>query len=296
MVQRPIVRHRGTHDALCQRIRRIGLRQTQPQHVACRFDRDHAGQCLQGLRGGRTVHADQQAVALAAGPQLIDRAAEHQLSLMDDLHVIAHHLDLRQDVGGQNHAVLATQLLDQRTDITNLDRIESTRRLVQHYHHRAMDDGLGDAHALLVTGRQVLAQSLAHIVQAGTFLGIRHGARHPATRHAMHAGRERQHLVHGQFLVQRRRFRQVADQRLGFPGVFHDVDTANPDRARGRREVSGQHFHGGGLARTIGTQKTQHLTLAQVEVHVAHHGIGSVDTRQVAHLDGYCIHCRFRFF
>src|ERR1043166_6882454 len=82
-----------------------------------------------------------------------DRITVDQAALMHDLHAIADAFHLRQNMRRQDHAVRAAELADQRADLADLVRIEPHRRLVENDHVRAVHDGLGDAHALLIAAR-----------------------------------------------------------------------------------------------------------------------------------------------
>src|SRR3546814_2256315 len=73
-----------------------------------------------------------------------DLTVKYQLALVEDLHVVAHHFDFRQDMRGKNDAMFTAQLLDQRTNIANLDRIKTDGRLVQNHYHGIVDNGLGN--------------------------------------------------------------------------------------------------------------------------------------------------------
>ena len=63
--------------------------------------------------------------------------------------------DLGQDVGRQDHRVLAGQRLDERADLGDLLGVEPDGRLVEDQHVRVGDQRLGQAHALAVALRQL---------------------------------------------------------------------------------------------------------------------------------------------
>ena len=104
--------------------------------------------------------------------QAFDRIVQHQPALVDDLHPVTSRLHLGQDVGRENHAVIAPELTDEIPDFANLDRIEADGRLVQNHHRRQVDDRLGNADALLETLGQVANQALAGVLEAATRLGV----------------------------------------------------------------------------------------------------------------------------
>ena len=45
--------------------------------------------------------------------------------------------------------------------------------------------------------------------------------------------------------------------------------------AGGRREIAGQHLHGGGFAGAIGTEKAQNFAALDFEVHAGDRGVGA---------------------
>ena len=87
----------------------------------------------------------------AARPaQLRRRPGGDQLAAGDDRHAIAHELDLRQQVGVQQHGHAAVaQVLEQPPHGAPAGRVERARRLVEQQHARAADHRLRDPEPLL---------------------------------------------------------------------------------------------------------------------------------------------------
>ena len=60
-------------------------------------------------------------------------------------------------------------IADEITDVHNLVRVQSVRRLVQNDELRIMDDGLGNADPLLVTSGKILYQSVSEMSNGAFF-------------------------------------------------------------------------------------------------------------------------------
>ena len=194
---------------------------------------------------------------------------------MQDFDAIADRLDLRQYVRRQDHAVLIAQLANQRADLTNLIRIQANRGLVEDDHVRLVDDGLSDADALLVTLRQRADQPVADVLDAAAPPRARERFGRFAPRDTMQPCSKAQILVDRQLFVERRHFRQVANARFRGRGAIQHVDIADADTAGARREIAGQHLHGGGLSRPIWAEQTEYLAAPEREIEAAHGGIAA---------------------
>ena len=57
---------------------------------------------------------------------------------------------------------------------------------------------------------------------------------------------------------------------LGLDGVGRDVYAVDRDRALGGREHAGEHVERGGLARSVGTQKAEDLSVTDLKREVLH--------------------------
>jgi hypothetical protein len=77
-------------------------------------------------------------------------------------------------------------------------------------------------------------------------------------------------FVHAEVAVQRRQFRQVTDGGLGGARVFEQIVPGDRDASRARRQIAGEHLHGGGFSCAVRAEKSQHLALAHGEADVIH--------------------------
>ena len=78
------------------------------------------------------------------------RARGHHLAVVDDRHAVAHELDLRQQVGVEQHADAAlAQPFEQAAHRAAAGGVERAGRLVEEQQPRRADERLGDAEPLL---------------------------------------------------------------------------------------------------------------------------------------------------
>jgi len=62
-------------------------------------------------------------------------------------------LGLGEDVRGQNDAVFLAEFADQVADLADLNRVEADGGFIEDHHLGRVNDGLGDADALLIALR-----------------------------------------------------------------------------------------------------------------------------------------------
>ena len=74
---------------------------------------------------------------------------------------------------------------------------------------------------------------------------------------------------------------QVADQALDLQRGLEHVVAADADASRGRRHEPRDHAHGGGLARAVRAEETEHLAALDAEGHVVHGALGAERLYQV---------------
>src|SRR5262249_902731 len=87
--------------------------------------------------------------------ELGERTRYNRLPVVDDDDAVTGGGDLRQDVGREDHRVLARETLDHLTDLDDLRRIETDGRLVQDEHRRIVDERLSQTDALPESAREM---------------------------------------------------------------------------------------------------------------------------------------------
>ena len=98
----------------------------------------------------------------------------------------------------------------------------------------------------------------------------------------MNAGHEGQKLFHVHVEVERIVLGQVTHALAHLHGVVHHVETTHLRLARTRRDVTGQHFHGGRFAGAVRTEKTHHFARFNRERYAVHGALLAVQLGDVA--------------
>ena len=169
-------------------------------------------------------------------------------------------LDLRQDMGRQQHRPLPAQLYDEAPDLDPLVGIEPFGGLVEHQEIRAVQDGRGEPGPLPKALGQLADRPMKDrfepggrdrfIHRAAALIGVE--VTQPADEVEILGG---QHLA-----VERVVLGQVADPSLGFTACVAKESPVQPDGAGIGLVVLGNHPHGGGFASPIGAEEPYHLT------------------------------------
>ena len=249
-------------------------------------DAGHARNLAQPrLRIPRPQRQPQHVPAREARTQVLRRTHGHQLAVGDDHHVVAHLVDLGQDVAAEDDRVLPAQLADQVADLDDLRRIQAHGGLVQDHHLRIAQYRLRDAHALAVALGQVADQPMHHRRHAGLFR--RAPDLRPATGrgHLLEPRHHRQVFLRRHVHVQRRDLRQIADQPLGLLRLLEYVEPADSDLARRGRQTARDDVHRGALARAVGAQKAIDPALLDGEAQIRHRLMGAVALHQMRYFD-----------
>ena len=72
--------------------------------------------------------------------------------------------------------------------------------------------------------------------------------------------------------------------------MIEQVNTIDRDAACRRRQVAGDHLHGGRFSGPVGTKKSQHFTTLEFKVDILDGGIVPVKATEVFDLDKDVIH------
>ena len=95
--------------------------------------------------------------------QLFLACISDDMPLMQDNDAVAHRLNLRQNMGGQQHRPGFGKLTDQLADFDNLRRVQSNRRLIQNQQLRVAHQRLRQSHPLTVALGKISYHSLGHL-------------------------------------------------------------------------------------------------------------------------------------
>ncbi len=170
----------------------------------------------------------------------------------------------------ENDRLVFPHALDEVAHFVLLVGIEPVGRLVHDQDVRVVDQRLREAGAVLVAlGKRVdaLVEHALEKTQFDRAVDRLFPRRAPETPQL---GREVEESVDRHLGVSGRVFRQIADQAPGRQRVLQHVVPADRDSAGSRRNESGHHAHGGGFARAVRPQETQHLAALDRERDVVH--------------------------
>ena len=111
---------------------------------------------------------------------LLDVALRQQFAAAEHEHVVAHRLDVRQQVAGeeQAHPLAVRQVAGQLDHLLAAGRVHAVRRLVEDQQLRVVDDRRGELQPLLHAGGVRLDRAVARLVEADVvehLVGALHG-------------------------------------------------------------------------------------------------------------------------
>jgi hypothetical protein len=168
--------------------------------------------------------------------------------------VVAHPLDVLEDVGAVEDGRLALQLAHQVEDLAPADRVERADRLVKEQDAGRADEGLGDAKALAHAARVGGGPAVGRVGQPDpTQDGVdRTGVDGRAVGEQRRD--EADGLATGHPVIESRILGEVADlASVGGPGTHRDA--RDRGRASGRGGQAGQELDGRRLAGAVGAEK-----------------------------------------
>ena len=179
-------------------------------------------------------------------------------------HAIAGHFHVGQDVGRVEHrAAFATKFEHEVSDLLAADRIEPGHRLVEH-------DQLGIAHQRL-RDADALEHALGKLTQRPAARVIEPhapdesvGAKAPlAPGHIEKGTHEIEKLLGREIFVKIGTLGQIAEAALGL--AIGNRSSQHLGAAARRKHQAHEHFEGGGFARAVGAEVTEHLAAPDVE-------------------------------
>ena len=181
--------------------------------------------------------------------------------------------------------MLLPQLPDQVAYLDDLQRVKVDGRLVQNDILRIAQQRLRNTDTLAVPLGQVANQPMAHFGQACLFHHARDLLRDLLGRHALCFGNKAQVFCRCLLGVQRRNFRQVAQQLFGFPCILKDIAPVDAHTARRGGKAAGHNIHCGGFSRAIRSQKAVDMSVFEREGYIVHRSEIAVFFAQVFHCD-----------
>ncbi len=208
-------------------------------------------------------------------------------------HAVAHLLDLEHVVRRPEDAAVAfaRELADPRADDLRGGRVERSGRLVEQQQLRPVQQRLRERGASLLAGRQQAALRVAQVLEIELLEHLFDSPREPA--HSVDQAEHAQVLRDREVARQRRVDRREVGLRERERAPARDVDAADLDRARGRREHAEHGVDDRGLARAVRPEQAEDLVAPDHERHVIDRDESSVglaeivDREHVARVGGH---------
>ena len=226
----------------------------------------HTGQLLQRLGDAIPLGLDGVAGDATSGVhQLGHGAVGRDGALRDDQQPVAGGLHLLHDVRAQDDRAVAPEGAHQVADLDALVGIEPFGRLVQDEDFGLMQDRAGHSGALPESLRDFAYGPEEDLLQAR----LLHRPFDPRpARGVVHAAQPRdvfQEFADEHVVVERVRFGQVSDARLGARQVVRDRPAVEPYGALVGLQRPRQHAHGGGLSGPVWSQEAHHFPSLHLE-------------------------------
>ena len=199
--------------------------------------------------------------------------------MVDDGHPPADHRHLGEDVGAQQDRVRLPEGADHLAALLDLAGVEPDRRLVEQRHLRRAEQGLGQPHALPVSLRELVDLAPEHRLQPARRRHALELCGDGRAGHPLGPGHEAQVGGDVERVVERRTLGQVADAPRRFRVLGRHVVAGHGHPAGRGRGESGDHPHGGGLARAVRAEKSDDLALPDGEGQVVDDRLSAVPLR-----------------
>src|SRR5690242_16515653 len=117
---------------------------------------------------------------------------------------------------------------------------------------------------------------MLHRAETESFDFSLHGGNENISAQPAEAAYKLKILCDCQFLINRRRFRQIANPAFHLHRLVRTIESRHPCDAFGGWQKTGQNAHGGGFTRPIGTEKCQYLALGDGEADTIESGMLSI--------------------
>ncbi len=235
----------------------------------------HAGQSAEQLRRVIARAADldpHDGVADEFCPQRFGRTVGDHPSVIDDENPLADGFDFGQDVGRQDHGVVLSELGNELTNLDDLVGIETDGGFIEDEHRRLVNERARQTDPLAIAlgeGADHLSPDI-HQHAALEDVGEPFGKIRPAD--TLDIGAKAQVLAHPKLGIEGHILGQVADVPTQTHRIGVEIDTSHHHSAGGGRHETGDHPHGGGLAGSVGPEKSENLTLGDMKRQAVDHG------------------------
>ncbi len=212
------------------------------------------------------------------------------MTFIDHPDIIAEGLHFLEDMGAQYNCSLFGDLADQVAHFDDLVGIEAIGRLIQYHEIWFVDDGLRNAHPLLVATGKIPDKPLAEMTDAHFAHHFFDGRLHGSGLHQPDIGAMPQVFFHGKIGLQRRLLWQETDMLLGFHGLIAKTYTLDIHFPLRLLDHTTDDVHDGGFSRAIGTEQSINAIAGKLEIDVFDCPLHTVPVAQVLHFHDGCTH------
>ena len=199
--------------------------------------------------------------------QILNRPDSADLSLLDDRDAVAQSLRDFERVRGHHDGVAAPHVLaEQILENSRRLRIESNHRLVDHDHFRPVDERAGDDELLPHAVAVALDQLVGPLLEIEQRHQLAPAVLDLVAVLAVQSSDEAQEFRAGELLVDERPVGNESEFRFCGERILGEIDSREVNGARGRLEDSRDHAKRRRLARAVGAQESEQLTVGHGEI------------------------------
>ena len=216
----------------------------------------------------------------------------HLATAIDQDDSLTNRFDFVHDVGRQNNGMPcfpvfgSGEVRNQTTNLTNLNGVETDCGFVKDQDRRVVDDRAGKPDSLPEPLRQVANHPVSNVVQTAAVRRAFDGLLPRRTRNVLDLRDERQICIDRHLRIERRVFRQISDRTSRTDGVSEDLVPGDVRGSVCHRYEAREHAHRRRLPRTVRPEKTDDLSLLDLERKVRHRFDIAIALGKVPRLDG----------
>ena len=147
-----------------------------------------------------------------------------------------------------------------------MHRIEADHRLINHEHFRIVQQRAADHEPLPRAVAEIFRQLVAVVVEVEAIEERLHPLLDDARLHPEDVADELHEFDRGELVVSVGKVGHVGETRLGFLGIFLNIESCDRCAAGARLQQAGEHLDRGGLARAVRPEECEELALRDIEV------------------------------
>ena len=222
-------------------------------------------------------------MALCRLNQLLRRAGEQDLPVVDDHQPVTHRLHVLDNVGGQQYQPVLGRAGEQVAEVDALLRVQPHRRLIEDQEGRGAQQGLGDAHPLALSAGQAADAGAGLPLQIDRPDHLADGC--SGVPQPLQGGHIVQELGHGELVEQPEVLGKIAQLGLQLPLRLEKGLSVHQNGAGCGEQGGHQQLHQSGLARAVWPQQADEAGRPELQTQVLQGlfsaGVGHADVLNV---------------